>query len=240
MQNSERISGQRLFHLFDYLQKRRTILKINLLGRDYEGLTNVTGLETHNNIRYFLIDYPGGSREIFQPAEGSKVIFEFSGEDKLQHTFKSVIGKVAEDDIWIKFPEAIERIQRRNHFRVSPPIGSKVYHKIDNRRYEFNVLNVSHAGALINQDASYHRKSLFYVGGYLNRILLVCNEDYAKVRVEIKRSEINRIEQNVTTGKYQYALQFLDIEKNMEDKLKAYIYHCQREVLRRRSFLTKV
>ena len=93
-----------------------------LEGQDYsqtepyrEGLwkiTIVTGIDTLNCNPYFLIDYPGGSKETFKGVKRGRVYFEYSGEDRLQYRFRSVIGKIAEDDIWIRFPKVIERIQQ--------------------------------------------------------------------------------------------------------------------------------
>ncbi|MBW2610123.1 MAG: PilZ domain-containing protein [Deltaproteobacteria bacterium] len=239
MQDTDRISGTRLFKVFDQLQKDRTILKLNILKTGYEGLTIVVGVDTSNGIPYFLVDTPGGSREIIRETGGGRAFFEYSGEDKLQYNFRSVIDKVIGDDIRLKFPEVIKRIQRRRHFRVAPPLGTKMVLNIDNKRYAFNVINFSQGGALINQDSQLHKKSIFYVGAYLRGIDLICKEDFASAEIGIKKAEIKRMEKNSATGKYQYAIQFQAIERKKEAELRIFTYNCQREVLKRRSFLSE-
>ena len=81
LQDSEKISGNKLVDVFRRLQKDRTILRLNLIGKGYEGLTIVTDIRADNGYPYLLIDYPGGSGKTIADSEGGRAFFEFSGED---------------------------------------------------------------------------------------------------------------------------------------------------------------
>ena len=59
MGNLDKIIGKRRFEIFGELQKGRNVLKLIFLGKDYERLTIVTGVETENGIPYFLNTKPG-------------------------------------------------------------------------------------------------------------------------------------------------------------------------------------
>ena len=52
----DRIYGDKIIGLLTLLKKERTVLKLNLLGKDYERLTIVTGLVDEKESSYFLID----------------------------------------------------------------------------------------------------------------------------------------------------------------------------------------
>ncbi|MBW1915653.1 MAG: hypothetical protein JRI86_12090 [Deltaproteobacteria bacterium] len=43
------------------------------------------------------------------------------------------------------------------------------------------------------------------------------------------------MEPNPNTGKFNYAVQFLDLGKNGKEKIKDFIYRCQRDLLKRRN-----
>ena len=237
MENSDRISGKRIYQLFDQIEKDRTSIKLVLLGKDYERLTIVTGIKNEKGVPYLLIDYPIGFRETVQDFDGGKIIFEFIGGDNIPYSFKTAMHKISGEDIWVRFPESIERIQRRKYFRIAPPLGTKIIFTLNNREYETNVVNLSHGGALVNQKEKSHKDSDFYVDEYIKNIDLVNREKNGKIKIGIKKTVIIRIFKSSETGKYNYALRFMDMEKKEEDKLDKYMYECQRAVLKKRSML---
>ena len=235
MMTPDKISGNKIYETFEQLYRNRTLLRLNVLGTDFEGLTIITDIEKEDRSHYLLIDYPGGSRKIIHNAVSRNIFLEYSGKDKLQYNFRTVIDHVDEKNIWLKFPSIIERIQRRKYFRVSPPIGTKVLFQSDSKAFSFNVLNISEGGMLINQDILHHDKKIFYVGGYVYNLALVNAEDSVKAKISIKKLEIRRMEPNPNTGKFNYAVQFLDLGKNGKEKIKDFIYRCQRDLLKRRN-----
>ena len=103
--------------------------------------------------------------------------------------------------------------------------------------YELNVMNISQSGALINQDVRLHDKSLFFTGSILRDISITASKENGGERIKIKRAEVKRVERNSFNGKYQYALHFLDVSKRDDSLIKGYIYRCQREVLKSRSYI---
>jgi c-di-GMP-binding flagellar brake protein YcgR len=237
MEKSERLSHNPLLKVFDELLKDRTALKIYLLGKGIDGLTVVTDIELNKQQKYFIIDYPGDNTEAFKKAVGEKVYLEFKGRDGLQYNFRSKIGKVTKEDIWVEFPDAIDRIQKRRHFRIVPSSGTKILCTAHETSFEFNVVNLSEGGALIKQSGTFHDEQLFNIGGYIRRLFIQCREDFANVRIEVNKSEIKRIEKNSETNLISYALQFLEFRHNEKDRLIDFIYRCQREILKRQSNL---
>lgn len=239
MVEPDKITDEKRFAIIHELQRDRTIIRLNLLGKKFEGLTMVTGMNTINNVPYILIDRPNGSKEYLENSTGNRVFLEFIGKDRIQYHFKTVIEKAVDDDILIQFPEVINRVQRRKYFRIEPPFGTRMTFKADNRHFKFNVINLSMGGVLIAQDMGLHDKGTFFVGRYIRDILLICEEDGARARIKIKKADLIRIEKNEETGKCFYAIKFLDMDKDTREKLHVYIYCCQRVVLKRWGSLSK-
>ena len=237
MEAPDRIVGKKINVIIDQLQKEKTILKLNILDIGYKGLSIVIGVESDDRNSFFLIDYPGGSRDMLVKASGKSVFFEFNDLDNIQYTFRSVVEKVVQDSIWIRFPEGIDRKQRRKYFRIATPPGTRIIFNVSERRYDLNVINLSEGGALINQRASRHEEELFCKDGEFKNISLVRNEGDLRTRISIKKAKIVRIKKNQETGRYSYGLQFLEMEIAEREGIREFIYKCQRRDLKSRSFL---
>ncbi|MBW1768503.1 MAG: PilZ domain-containing protein [Deltaproteobacteria bacterium] len=237
MEDKDRIYGKQRFALFDQLQKDRVVIKLNLLGKDYERLTIITGVVTENGTPYVLIDIPGEFRETLQDDKKGRVLFDFIGNDRIPCSFRTVVHRITKDDIWLEFPESIERIQRRKHYRIAPPIGTRIHFQVDEGKYEANIVNLSQGGALIIQSERLHKEVKLSEGEYKKNVKLICQEKDLGLKILIKKALVRRILKNSETGKYSYALQFIDIENSIQRELNDWIYRAQREFLRKRNLL---
>ncbi len=234
MDNLDTITGEKILIMMERLQRDGTILKMEILKMEYKGFTIITDIQKRHSS--FLIDYPGGPKEVIIGSTGRRVSIEFSGEDGMQYSFRSTIVGFEDENIVMSFPEAIERIQRRKFFRVAVPPGTLIILNTYNKRYDFNVLNLSEGGALINQKARFHDKGLLFVGGQLKNLYIVNYEDNRNTRIGVKEAEIIRVEKNSETNRYLYALQFINLGNKEKEDIRAFIYRCQRNALKRRSF----
>ena len=91
MNKSENISGKKILTVIRQLKDDRTVLNLNLIGKDFERLTIVTGIKIRNGIPVILIDRPSGFEELGNDIKGSRIVFEFSGNDHIPYRFRSVI-----------------------------------------------------------------------------------------------------------------------------------------------------
>lgn len=239
MHDPDIISGKQVINTIKQLQKDRTILRINILGTGFEGLTVITGIINHGAEPGILIDYPGGADDSVLYSYGKGILFEFRGKDKIHYRFKSVISEVREDGIKIEPFKSIERIQRRKHFRVDTPAGTMMIFDRPGKKYEFNVINLSEGGALISLKASLHNKILFDIGERISNLFLKSEENNLDFRINIKDAEILRTEKSPETGRYNYAIKFLNIDKERIAEVREFIYQCQRIVLKKRSYFWK-
>ena len=237
MEGTDRISGKRRFALFEQLQKDRIVVKLNWLGKDYERLTIVTGVVNENGVPYVTIDIPTGFREMFQHDNKKRVLFDFVGNDGILYSFRTGVDRINGNDIWIEFPEFVEKVQRRKFYRVAPPIGTKVNFEADFRKYEASVVNLSEGGVLITQNKQFFKETKLSEGEYINNIKVICEEQCLRLKMGIKKGIIKRLIRNSNTGRYAYAIQFIDIEEREKNELKDWIFRVQREFLRKRNLL---
>ena len=237
MEDTDRINGKKRFALFDQLQKDRVVVKLTLLGEEYERLTIITGVSTENGTPYVIIDIPTGFRETFQYDKKKKVLFDFVGKDKILYSFRTVVGRINENDIWMEFPEFIERVQRRRFYRIAPPVGTKIYFEVDFRKYEAGVVNLSEGGLLITQSEQFQKEVKLSDGEYVKNINLICEEQRLRFQIGIKKGVIKRRAKNPNTSRYTYAIQFIGIEDREKKELQDWIFRVQREFLRKQSLL---
>ncbi|MBN2059005.1 MAG: PilZ domain-containing protein [Deltaproteobacteria bacterium] len=233
----DKIAGNDLIKEIESIAEYRNILNLKLIGQGYEALTIITDVDDSKSRPRFLIDYPSGNRDIINNSAGSRVFFEYNGKDRLRRIFKTVIDEVRKDGIWVCFPESIDRIQRRKHFRISPPVVTILFFEIGRHPYECYVLNISQGGALIEQESRFHEKRVFYTGRSIRMIRLKSDKKYAETDIMIKRADIIRSEKSIDENKCLYGLKFTDMDKKNRSDLGVFIYKCQREVLKRRSFM---
>lgn len=237
MINIESIQGKTRFAVLEQLKKNKTLIQLRLLGGEYERLTVITDIRIIKNTSFFIIDYPEGFKEAVTYLDAWKFQFEFKGEDKLPYTFKTSGGQILEDGVWLEFPEIIERKQKRKHFRIDVPPGTKIHLKVGSIKREIDVINVSLGGilaVLVRLKKEDKKKAILKAGKTLKHIQLEFPSTEEERRVYIKKARVIRTEKNPQTNRYQYAIQFTGIEKDEENALTQHIYHLQREFLKKR------
>ena len=125
MEEPEKIQGNNLSDLLKELQTNGTLIKVTLPGKDYERLTIITRIRAMRRNPFFLIDYPEGFKETIADIKDLKMQFEFTGKDKVNYSFVTSIQEISRDEIRVRFPEFINRHQRREDFRVDAPPSDK-------------------------------------------------------------------------------------------------------------------
>jgi c-di-GMP-binding flagellar brake protein YcgR len=231
------IGGKSLFDLFERLQEERTPLQLTVFGRNYERLSMVTGLKRGKSESYLLIDSPHRLAEDIPEHEGLKVKIEFLDKDRIQYAFRSQIVKVVAQDLWLALPEFVERIQRRIHFRIAPPIGTKISFLRDGKPLEASVINLSEGGALLSLNLGTREGPKLWPGEELHSLHLRCFGGRVSAEFRVSKAIVRRAEKNPLAANPAYAFQFLDMDSRDKHALQVFIFQCQREMLQRRSFM---
>ncbi len=239
MEFAERISGVKAVEIFRRLEENRTPVRILVLGLDYDRLTIVTGIERREGRTFILVDYPWGFKDQVPESEGRGVRLEFTDKDRIPHSCRTEISDVGERDLWLDFPPFVERIQRRKHFRVEPPHGTRLLWSFGRSDHEAHVVNISLGGTLvISPILSGHQAYELQAGNSLSGLRLVGEKGAGQVEIAIDKALVKRAEKSPDTDRMTFALQFVEMDRAEKQVLEEFIFYCQRRLLRKRSGLT--
>ncbi len=233
----ERIHGDGRIRLFKRLIEDKTVLRVFLLGKNYERLTIVTDIIEENGSYFITVDYPAGFRLVVGEGEQWRLRFEFTGKDRLPYVFRTVGGEIIHKGLKLPLPNFIERRQRRKNFRLEAPLGTVIKFSRNGKKYEANVINVSTGGALISLPRRSSERPQLELNEYIKALNLVFPSDEERLIVHIKEALIKRVQKDLDRGHYLYALQFTDMEKEETNLLQELIFKFQREYLRKRQLL---
>jgi c-di-GMP-binding flagellar brake protein YcgR len=232
--DTEILYGKDLLRFFQELEKNKTVIKINLLGHDYERLTMVIGVLNKKPPYHLRIDYPNGFKRAVKDTSTWKIRFEFKGKDRLVYRFRTYGGYISGRDIFIPFPRHIERVQRRRYFRLEAPLGARMVVPRYAKEYEFSLLNLSEGGALLGSGKGSPRKPVFQEGDFLRHMSVLFISEGQQFRIPIQKAMIRRLDRDLLTYRYQYALQFVELGQDERSDLKELIYLFQRDFLKKR------
>ncbi len=234
MESTEILTGGKLGSFFENLRKDRSVIRMNLLGQNYERLTMIVGVQNRKEPFQFHIDYPSEFEKAVRKNDPWKIRFEFMGKDRVTYRFRTLGGHISGGDISIPFPEMIERIQRRGSFRIDAPPSSKMVVSNHAKFFELSVINLSESGVLVEMDRGMANKPVFQTGDYLEKPTILVSESNGHTQVNIKEALVKRVERPSGSLSYRYALQFTELKAMTRRELRDLIYKSQRNFLRRR------
>lgn len=233
-----RLAREKRIRVFRELQEHRIPMQFHLLGQGYERLTIVTGIATREGRTHVLVDRPGGFERDVPDGIGGRVQLDFADKDRIPHSCRSVLAYAEGEDLWIALPKHLERTQRRQHFRVDTPQGTRIVYVFKGREHEASVLNLSMGGSLIiGPDKKRGEVPPLYAGAKLSGLCLWGKQEGQPIRIWIGKGKIIRIEKNTETKRMHYGIRFETLEPPDEKALDRFIYYSQRRLLKKRSLL---
>jgi hypothetical protein len=239
MTGAEKIQGKKLFSLMEQLSQEQTMLSMRLVGQNYQRLTMIIRILKDKNMSFFAIDPPRDFRNTITKLGTWEIHFNFRGPDNLEYIFTTIGGKFADNEPRIPFPEYIERLQRRRHFRLPVPRGTKLCFDLEQIRREINLTNISMRGTLgvlstsIGKD---QKKLILKKEDYLKNIQIVFPSDKnnSEQKLNVEKAIIRRAEHDPEKQIDIYAFEFESIDKDQEKMLIEFIFNLQRSFLRRK------
>lgn len=234
-----KIQGKKISELFEQLIASKTIISLRVVGSDFERLTCVVAVKEDPFGTQLIVDFPDGFKEAIAKFSTWRLNFSFNGQDRLEYVFSTLGGEYCPQGLRLPFPEFIERLQRRKNFRMIAPVGARMLITTPIMKGFINLINISLGGAygvlgkhnLKNAHGSIltAKQSLEKIG-----IIFPADSEIAEQVVVIKRGEVRRVEHDLGRNRYKYAFEFMEIEPDQLRNLTQYIYHLQRQFLKRR------
>ncbi len=237
MADTQKIQGQDILRLFRELQKDSTLLKVYLPDNDFKYIARITDIQTRRKITYFLIDCPENFKAIATSSPTGALEFEFTGKDEIKYDFQISAWQIEKNKIRLELPRMVARQQRRRQFRISAPAGTTLCFKLNSIQYELKVIDISLGGSLgvlVGKAKSNNRNADLAPTEHIEDLELNFPPQYEGKRVTIKRAEIKRLKRYPQSNRYEYALEFLEIDSINKKRLNEQIYRIQRKFLRRR------
>lgn len=242
MANIDKIRGSAILNLFRKLQQDVIPLKMHLMNGEYERLTQIAEIRKRKKTHYFLIEYHDNFRLAADGLDDPRLRFEFSGKDNVNYNFETGIGQISQKMIWVRLPEIVNRYQRRGHFRLEAPHGTRLCFYIHDQSYNLLVINISLGGTLgvlstltLKREMELREKS----PETLENVELIfpsnnVNEDTEDTTVNIKHCKVIRQRRNPETQGYEFAIEFKEMAEDQQKKLTTLFYQWQREYLKKR------
>jgi hypothetical protein len=230
VENYDQIRGEERTPLLKRFQRDRNVMRIRILDRDYERLTIVIGTGVRGGVPSFRIDHPQGFSEVAAGIPEWRMVFDTSSPDGIHFLFKTSGGGISGEEIWIPYPDRIERRQRRKEFRLPAPVGTVMRFTVQSIPHETSVINISTEGALL----ALNRGDLSVdVGRRVKNLSFLFPSGKGQRQIRVKEAEIRRLDRDSTSGKTHCALRFTGIEPVEKSALNDLIYHFQRVFLRK-------
>lgn len=237
LKQHERIRGNRVSELMQRLLTERTLVQFQIPEISLNGLTLIRKIRKEWTKHYFLIDVPDGLWAAVKEPKRIDAIFEFTGPDRLKHRFRSRSGKSIRGDLWLRFPEFIERIQLRENFRLETRVKVRMSFQKGGDSHVLAVVNLSEGGVLAaghTAGKAAPAAGKLKAGNELRDILLTIPIEGRRHTVTIDRAVVIRVTENPATDDRYYGMQFTQIERDEKNNLVRMIYQMQQDFLRKR------
>ncbi len=225
--------------IFNQLVEDKTLVSIEMVDGDFETLTLIIDARKEKSGNFFCLEAEGSFVKAIRRERDYRLKFEFTGRDRVRYSFFTTGGEIREDLIWIRFPDKIDRDQKRGDFRVSPLRQTKFYPRLKGKKLSMDVVNLSLGGALVMLDRGVESSPTLNVDHKLLDAEMVFPgaKDGESKKLVIKRALLMRVEEGPVKTRFQYAVKFLKVDFKNAQKLRRRIYDIQREELRRKKMM---
>ncbi|MFO7599213.1 MAG: PilZ domain-containing protein [Candidatus Desulfacyla sp.] len=227
----EHIRGRDILNLIEQVQREKTLVNMRLRKTDMELLTLIDGIQLSKKGPAFAVDLHADLKDGLDSLDDPSLKFEFTDSNKVPCEFTASPVEISNDRIWVLFPDVIYREQKREHFRIEAPLGTRLCFTKDAETYQMNVSDISMGGLLVTVRIKSSRDRILSVGERLRDIEIV----FPLGRLQIREAAVVRQEEHATNQTFHFGIQFKAIDGNEKRALKAILYNLQREFLARRA-----
>ncbi|MCF8131144.1 MAG: PilZ domain-containing protein [Deltaproteobacteria bacterium] len=223
--------------LLEEINGNRLPVQVSVVGGNFTGMTHVNAVRQRRGGLYFRTM----SMQSYEAAIGNKKDwrsrFEFYGKDNIQYNFQTAGWKTGRDGIWHRFPDFIERRQRRKFFRLEIPFQKNLFLTMGSGRYKMTAIDVSLGGIFVEFTGAGKMEGggpSWEVGDRFQNLLLEADFDGSTRHIRIKEGILRRSEKDALSENYKYAFEFFEMEKSEKSALVNVVYDLQRKVLKER------
>lgn len=213
-------------HTLKWLRDKKRF--ITLLHKGYQsGGTLLVSFNEHQLLIDRPKDWPGTHTHV-------RVVFRNSA--KLWCHFTSSVASLTPDNLYLQFPQELFMLQRRAHFRVVLPEGSKATFMYNRKKCKLNMKDISVGGMLLfgrpDKDLPAKGYSIKDIAISIPSDDAVAGAEGGTLRFKIKTGDIVRTFMNEKLHQFFLAVQFYPARPE-EERIMKYIRQRELAILRK-------
>jgi PilZ domain-containing protein len=223
--------------LLEEAKNNRLPVQVGLLNGDYDGMTHVNAIRQRRGTAYFRTEYDRSFAAAIGREKNWQSWFDFFGKDNIQYVFRTIGWKVSRDGIWHRFPEIIERKQRRKYFRLELPLKTDLFLTVGSGQYKMTAIDISIGGILgelMDFEGPTQEDLPWRVGDRVKDLVLETDFERKSNRICVQEGIFRRLDRELSNKKYKYAVEFAKMTKSEETALVELVYELQRKILKER------
>ncbi len=230
-QENEKIhDAKSIFDNILYLIESRIPLKMEFPRSHFMWTTFLLEIKKTGQESFLLIDHVKQFEKALATRPDGEISLEFREKSGVPCVFRTKVIKSTPEGIWAEFPNMIHRVQKRQNFRIEPPLGSEIIFQQEmGEQGSATLQNLSAGGA-----AFFIKKSLnLSPGDVLHEVELKIPAGDEGLVFGIPEATVRRIEKEYDYGKSLIGIEFTDIPDQTRNDILAYVLRTQREWIRK-------
>lgn len=229
-QKGEIITGQQVRIGLKPLIDSRHPCKVKIPQTPFCWDACMAGIQPPGNSDSLFIDGVGGFEQALPPSQDRKVTLEYSDAQVFFCRFDTYVMKTSPRGIWVEWPEAVYRMQRRAFHRVKAQEGTEIIFPLGpDKRVSAEVRDYSQGGVAFTTDEDLELKPDDHLQGLSLRV----PEEETWFTVEIPLAVVRRVEPSAQGGRNLYALEFIGLGESAKQFFAKHISESQRLLLRK-------
>ena len=236
MTTVEKITGEKIWETLSHAGNNNTYIEARFPENDAGELTIISGIKHQKDASYLIFDKPRHLASYEKGSRDERIEFQYNGKDNILYSFSATYYMLYSNEMWVEFPEAIYRHQRRRAFRLNVPNGTRILFQKNQKSHKLIVSNISLGGSfgsLIFFQRDDNDEVILKNGDKISNVELSVPAIQNSDPIRIRSARILRRGKDVS-GNLQYAIQFTMIDKKEEKTLVSIIYDIQRQYLKNR------
>ncbi len=230
-QDNEKVQDARsIFNNILYLLESRTPLKMEFPRTRFMWTTFLLEIKKTGPESFLLIDQVKQFENALATRPDGEISVEFRERSGVPCVFRTKVIKCTPEGIWAEFPQMIHRVQKRQNFRIDPPLGSEILFQQEmGERGSATLQNLSAGGAAFLVKKGFNLSP----GDVLRNVELKIPAGDEGLVFSVPEATVRRIEKEFDYGKSLIGIEFTSIPDQTRNDLLAYVLRIQRDWIRK-------
>jgi len=213
-----------------YLIESRIPLQMEFPRSHFMWITFLLEMKKTGQASFLLIDHVKQFEDALATRPDGEISLEFREKSGVPCIFHTKVLKCTPEGIWAEFPDVIHRVQKRQNFRIEPPLGSEIIFQQEmGVRGSATLQNLSAGGAAFFVKKGFNLSP----GDVLHGVELKISAGDEGLVFVIPEATVRRIGKEYDYRKSLIGIEFTNISDQTRNDILAYILRAQREWIRK-------